>query len=1352
MKKLITFVLAAASVALAYAGGPKSGSCESAASSISVGKSTTVKLVAEYDPDEKEYDEDSGVYFLKVTLSRGSAYTLAYGGSAAADVDVNGYPRETTEKEDDNDIYSPNASFSEDGEYNGVFVQYLQSSEWDSEDPSSWLYYIEIRGSVGASVSVSLQSGIVEYADPGTPDNPTKLTFSDSSNSSTYSFVEGEYHFTAALKAGRFYRIRTTGGTAAAQVFLEASADDVEFELVEDSEHSSDTNNTSFILVPAENATFSLVASGKSSSFGLVWQSIPTRSIAAHPSTTLEDANGFSATFTPGRINSSYTFADNIIDEHLCKITAAAGERWVFSTEGATVESEMRLYDSKGTQLLSNTTLGNGSYDTRIGYKVDKAGVYYVGVCEPSLAVADETPTGSEVVLTAVKVEATDGDPDEWDARDDSYAGATPLSPLPADNTIDPVATGCASGPHRLGISDWADCFQIGARKGLTYVLTAQLAGSETTDLTLEAEVFTVSGTTEREVKSVTGGIDPSDEDYLTFTATDNATYYIRVKVAEGNGLSYPDYTVYATAYDPKGAELGLLQVFTKGVNATWSIGSESVKYANGVSVLLAAGNHTVKFATVNGFATPANQTVPVKVGSEPSVATGVYTDKFDPGDNTDKGAISWTLKNKPTSLLRTLWADDPADHFSFAAADGEFYTFKLEDLEGDAVFSITNAEIGVVAENVTEVSKVALKKTKSKYIIVVKHGDEEPKDGSYTLTGYLAAVGAIKFAKTEVSAKENADSVQLSVSRTAKDGVVRVKYGTVAGTAKPGVDYIAQNGILEWADGDNKAKQIVVKLIPDLVPEYEGNKTFSVRLEGIDEEDLGADEYPAQIAGDTATVTLTEVSKAGTTAGDAYAKSYVKPATVKTEDVPLYTGSFAGLLREDGGTLTNGFPKLAYVTMTASTKDALSAKVTLAGKTYSFSAKAWDEKDEAYGCYKMFEQVQTVAGVTYTNTLAVTLAGGMSSAEGDWISSGGTAELVMNVPDSDNKGVQELVSYSGSLYRDNSKIQEFLNAVTNYAGYYTVALVPDGVYLGDGVPAGNGFVTLTIDAKGKVKVAGQLADGKTKPSVSAVAAIEGDSLVVPVYFGKKPMSFGGVVRIVLADEEAGVKSAVVESSEPLTWYNDDATQTYYGDEGWAIDLVPVGGWYDNVVNLQAYYLTAKLSASTPGVAEFPTEALTAGYDWVMDNGAEADGTEVAVSGDKFDTAKQKLVKDAVSKLYDFGASTNAANVKVSVARATGLVTGSFVVWSTNGKTQKSTSVKHQGVLLLSRDEGAPVDPAIASFGFFALQNVKLSSYNEATKRTTTRNWTFSAPFNIVAEDQGEPDWWADDWGEDTSD
>ena len=41
--------------------------------------------------------------------------------------------------------------------------------------------------------------------------------------------------------------------------------------------------------------------------------------------------------------------------------------------------------------------------------------------------------------------------------------------------------------------------------------------------------------------------------------------------------------------------------------------------------------------------------------------------------------------------------------------------------------------------------------------------------------------------------------------------------------------------------------------------------------------------------------------------------------------------------------------------------------------------------------------------------------------------------------------------------------------AAAKYAGYYTVSLVASGAVVGE--PCGSGYVTLTLDAKGKVKM-----------------------------------------------------------------------------------------------------------------------------------------------------------------------------------------------------------------------------------------------------------------------------------------
>jgi len=353
-----------------------------------------------------------------------------------------------------------------------------------------------------------------------------------------------------------------------------------------------------------------------------------------------------------------------------------------------------------------------------------------------------------------------------------------------------------------------------------------------------------------------------------------------------------------------------------------------------------------------------------------------------------------------------------------------------------------------------------------------------------------------------------------------------------------------------------------------------------------------------------------------------------------------------------------------------------------------------------------------------------------------------------MNVPNADNKGVQADVRYTGTLARNNAKIQEYLVAVTNFTGYYTVALRPQGVSVSDGVPSGNGYLTLTVDNKGVAKVAGLLADGATKPSLSVAACAvrldegssSGYSMEVPVFFAKAPVCFGGVLRL-YADATGAV---VADFSRKLTWSNDNPASTYDNESGFLLTLDPVGGWFDKIVCLQTYYLGYALEVGTVAPGEFPKETLASGF--AFSTAAEPDGTPVAVNLDAFATDKKVAVKSGM--IVDLAKSTNICNVQPKLARATGLVTGTYSLWSetADGLKQKEiTGNKIFGVLVLSRDAAAG-DDSTAAFGFTA-RAVRLSSYNEATKRTTTRNWTFSAPFDILAVEQPAVDPWEADWG-----
>lgn len=1374
MKKLCAFLIGV----VTCVGGvfAEQANCEEHAESVkitSAGAVRTVTLVPFYDLDVEEkadrYDETQGVYFFKAKLQRGYSYTVWTEGIGTNEtMSVTTYAAEVDE---DSDASEPSADFEEMEEPGFEQRLILYADEWyiDEDDPAEsdpkeWTYYIEVSGDVGDSLTVHFQQGVV--IPQGREENP--LTLSPSLAGSTVKRklqTNNEYYTRVRLLAGRMYHFATGGGTTNNVLDMVIDGEDPSDEtkdaptclVYDDPAYYADEVNSGIYVVPQETGYFSLVVSGddpdaaegetgEGGSFELSCRLLAARSMDEHSATDLL-VDGPAQAFTAGALsvldNTTNGVYDAIIDRTLFRFTATEGDRLLAETTGAATNLLMRLYDAKGNVLVENTGDGQ-TFNVRGAFTVPDDGTYYVGVCQFLEDELYEEPSDTMAQIKLSRVEAMQGSPDTWDAADDEPARATALAPVPGEATDAPETLDVeGNGWHRLDRTDWADVFRIAGRKGLVYSLRVSLQDPTTAFNSLKAEVFTLSGSSERAVTTV-GDVNAGAGEALSFAATANATYYIRLSVAEGQGLDYPAYKVHAKAYSVDGAPLGTLTVNTFGTTGgTFSLGSETVKYPGGSSVLV-SGAQTVKFGAVKGFSTPAAQQVDVVAGTTPTVVDVYYSDTFDPKDDSAATATAWTLKATETTMARTLWPTDLADNFALTGTDGYYYELELRDVTGDAVFSITNALVGTIVENVTKVHQLTLPKSAAKYILTVKHGTEAKAGGSYTLAGSFANVGAIKLAKTALSAKENAPSIVLTVNRTAKAGVVRVKYTTVDGTAKAGEDYVAQAGVLEWADGDNKAKTITLKTIPDLVATYDGNKTFAVTLAPIAAGELGENEYPATfLGGDTCTITLTEVSKAGTTAASTYAAKQPKVATVTTETVPLESGTFYGVLQAAAGSLTNGLPQLASVTFTASAvapeKAALSAKVMLAGKTYTFKATGWDVVKEKT-CVKTFELVQKVNNVVYTNRLSVGVSRGRTESAGDWQKGYGEVELYMNVPDANNKGVQTNIGYEGALFRQNVKVQDYLTAVTNFTGYYTFALVPQGVTAADGVPAGNGYLTVTIDNKGTAKVAGMLADGTTKISCSVAAcglladssSLNGYSLWLPVYFAKNPCCFGGFLRLTAqagTDLPSGATTQVVAAPDALVWNNDNAALTYAGQDGYQLKLVPCGGWYDQIFNLQTYYKSVALEVGTAAITEFPKEALLDGF--VYSTAIEPDGFGLNLTGDKIEADKNKLVK--AGGLVDFAASVNPSKVQFKFARATGLYSGSCSLWSErkDGTLQKEISgLKHFGVLLLARDESAPLPVETIGAGFVT-QKVKLTDYNEATERTTTRNWTFSVPFNV---------------------
>ena len=1354
------------------------GGGESSATSLSIGSAKEVTLVTPTDED----DAENGVYYLKSTLKRGSAYTVWFEGGDAAKIGLHGmtvYPHEesfdpgSTDWDDsmdwddsanwDDDSFNsgvssggsvqnpPMAQFDEAGiqsygKADDRYTFWMSADSWASDDPASWAYYIRLAGTNGWKTTVH-----IKLSEKGDRNRADEFAFATAEGKRSGRLLESGYrYYQAELEAGRQYFIRTTDGTADAPLNLAVASGNGAYEAVPDPSHD-EANNTALVVYPESSGIFVFaVSTGKPGSvpFGLAYSVTPARPIAEHPLLLEVTNRSDSVTFQPGRVVATNEFYDNIIDEHLISVSVKAGERWMLSTTGADTNTELRIYNASGTLLESHDTLIPGTFDMGCGFDATYDGLYYVGLCDPSLSTTDAV-TCAATTLALRRVSVADG-------------GPVTIVPNPVwTNNFKALDFAPVSMTNELGSSCWSQSFDFTGQKNLEYAFATKFTDAAT-NLHLKAELFKVSATSESRIRLDSDDITPGRQ--VSFTASGNDHYRLKISVAEGKSLTFPAFDLYAVCADfKKGQKLGPLTVLMKpGDDGKWSIDKETTKYSGAeTTILVPVGKHTVKFKSISGLNKPEDVECDVKEsGCEP--VAGIYLDKWDPsdkvqapGDNESSGATRLSGSQK-----HTLWTDDPADWFKLTASGtaGIQQAIYFSKLAGDARFTIYKDDAATpVSGETKDLTEWKGQLEKGTYYICVSHADKEnPADGTYTIAYASADVGVALFAKTAVKAKKSAATVKVQVKRTTKTGSARIRYATVADSAKPGVDYIAQTGILMWANGDNAAQTIEIVLIPDLIAKKGGEtKTFSVKLIPLEASELGKGEFQMGADEEPCTVTLTPVGKY-TDEADAYKKTTAKTAHVNTEDVSLNSGTFYGVLAEEGAELTNGLAKIVSVTLTAKDGGAVSASVVVGGKKYAFKG---DGDWKSVGTNGLQQTTLTMDKVN--GTLTATLQGGRTTDEGAWLNAGGIVELEMDVPDAKGKGSQEGIRYSGEVYRQNSKVQGYLDNAAKFYGYYTLALTPEDVTSASGIPAGNGYLTVKVDAKGKAKVAGMLADGtKVSISVKAAAIVKADNtnsvlgcaMLLPVYQAKKTYCFGGTLRLfaqpgkTAVDPNKANHQIVVDSTEALVWNNDDAAATYDGEEGWSITCVPVGGWYDTVVNLQRFYLNYAFEVGAADITEFPSELVPEGYKIVTD--IEPSGLAVGFAGDKISVPMRALIKNE-DKTYVLDESVNPCDVKIKLKRASGVVSGTFSVWSATGDGASQREIKgfkHNGVLLHFRDEFASFDEEVMSAGFFT-QKVTLEEEKVVNNKTKTvkRKWTFSAPFNLLGIDQGEPDWWADD-------
>ena len=309
----------------------------------------------------------------------------------------------------------------------------------------------------------------------------------------------------------------------------------------------------------------------------------------------------------------------------------------------------------------------------------------------------------------------------------------------------------------------------------------------------------------------------------------------------------------------------------------------------------------------------------------------------------------------------------------------------------------------------------------------------------------------------------------------------------------------------------------------------------------------------------------------------------------------------------------------------------------------------------------------------------------------------------------------------------------------------------------------------MTVAAANTAKITGVLANG-TSISCSTIGQLVGADLddprscvlKLPVYVGNSTHAIGGVIEIAASTNSAGEATLPVAlPAAKLLWVKNASATTSRGGTGFAIPQAPTGGWYDKVVNLQAYYLNREVAVQGAEVGDdLPVAALASGYEFRTE--ATPQDLAMKFTGNAMTVASRKLVTDKTLGLYDFvddvtTTSVNPWNVTLKFTRATGVVTGTFSAWEWKFRTvngykypiaqKEIKKLTHKGVMLFSRDESldSPLDANVLSAGFF-LMPATTSTKAKVLKAT----WKASLPFNIVVTDDSENAWDEKDMSSDT--
>ncbi|HRR32713.1 MAG TPA: lamin tail domain-containing protein [Kiritimatiellia bacterium] len=263
--------------------------------------------------------------------------------------------------------------------------------------------------------------------------------------------------------------------------------------------------------------------------------------------------------------------------------------------------------------------------------------------------------------------------------------------------------------------------------------------------------------------------------------------------------------------------------------------------------------------------------------------------------------------------------------------------------------------------------------------------------------------------------------------------------------------------------------------------------------------------------------------------------------------------------------------------------------------------------------------------------------------------------------------------------------------ALEQVAGYYTVALprvaAQSASEMVDAAPQGVGYLTLTVGARGQVKIAGQLADGSKVSSASSLLLpdIEGEVVHVPVFLPLYTRK--GWMGVLLSLASDG-RVAAIDTVDG--WHAAWARQRGGADD-FHVLMEVCGGRYNGVEDFPGGF---RFQANLGPVPYHTRDAIS---EWSI----APDGVPVTVSGARLRAAKGDRPLTDESGRYQFS-GLNPTSTVLSGSLRNGLFKGTFKLyyeWEAGPRIMhKALVIPYRGILV--QECGGAFRDRPAGFGY----------------------------------------------------